>query len=178
MTVHGAAALRYWGCTRASGTVRHLVDVLAPKGEPAPVSRWTFAGPYVAALVAHSALGIETDAELDVGFFDLSGRRQNRLSLLGDRTTERAATLLQLLLTSSGRLAWLQHDGYGSRPGREDGLRTMEVTGGGPTTRHRDDAAAGTITQVVIRGTRLTWKHAGARRSATLQVASPLTAPG
>ena len=168
LIVGGRNTLRYWGCTRSSGRLVQLFDAkeYAPNGK-STFGRLTFAGPYLAALVTKWAPPFE---ELDVRFFDLSGKRSPFGALLGTSTADFKARLLELHLSSSGRLAWLQQTP--APYGVSDGLRAFGYKHVSPTTYHLDDAASGVITGVTLCGTHLTWRHGTTVRHATLLIAS------
>lgn len=171
-TVSRGTVTRYWACTASSGVVRHLQDVgdYGAAGKTT-LSRFTFAEPYVAALVTKSD-GVG-DTELDIVFYDLSGKLSRAASYLGESVGSGATImqprLLRLLVNSSGRLAWLQQT-PNSQGAYNAGLRTMEYATRGQRVRHLDDGAADAITDLKLSGHHLSWKHTGVPRTATLAI--------
>jgi hypothetical protein len=164
---------RYWGCARSDGRLRKLYDT-----HPVDLDGESSAGQF--RLAGHFVASVNTVTDHYGGSTrhivvnDLTRRTVDRTSAYGMGNLSAAngavfsVDVLRLKLDAAGAVAWLQRspDVYGKNP--TDRLVTIDRTGDG---RSLDDAGPGQITAIHLSGHRLTWRHAGATRSARLAVA-------
>jgi hypothetical protein len=165
---------RYWGCARSEGRLRKLYDThtVDVDGESS-AGQFRLAGHFVASV--NTVTDHYGGSTRRIVVNDLTRRTVDRTSAYGMGNLSTAngpvfsVAVLRLKLDAAGAVAWLQRspDIYGKNT--TDRLVTIDRAGNG---RSLDSAAPGQITTIHLSGHRLTWRQAGAPRSARLAVAA------